>query len=272
MELMILAKVLVAVGVIMGLAWVAERVGPDWAGVLTGFPLGTAILLFFYGIEQGPEFAAAAAYYGLLGQVATTGFATIYTLCAHRMHVRSWWPMGLALLGLLAAASLGQAAPALGRWGALIALIGAVLAIGLTRHIPESQFAAVSASKRMLWARAMFAAGLVVLITALANVLPHQWAGVMASFPLTLLPLMLLMQLNYDNRPAMILAKHFPYGLGSLILYTLGVAQFYPWIGIGLGTLSAFALAGLYLGLFSLWHRRRGRLRAAPSEALPAEH
>ncbi|MBY5992202.1 hypothetical protein [Ferrimonas balearica] len=255
--MVVAAKIAAAVVTVVGLAWLTERVGPRWAGVLTGFPLGTAILLFFYGLEQGPQFAAEAAPYGLLGLVATTGFALTYTLTAPRFARRSWWPLVLALLALLGLATLGQASPNLGPWGALLALGGAALAIRLTRRLPEPEFVAVRAGWGLLWARAALAAALVVAITALAGAVPPQWAGVMASFPITLFPLMLLLQWSYGSAVVQTLTKHYPYGVGSLVVYTLAVWVGYPRLGLGLGTLLAFALAGLYLLGYWRWSLRR---------------
>ncbi len=263
--MLVLAKIGAAVLAVVGLAWLAEKVGPRWAGVLSGFPLGTAIVLLFYGLEQGPAFAAQAAPYGLLGLAATTGFALTYTLTAARCGRRSPWPMLLALTALLVLAALGQATPALGWWGALVALAAAALAILLTRRMPDPPFVAVRSGWGLTWARAAMAAALVVAITTLANLVPPAWAGVMASFPITLFPLMLLLQFSYGTAPVQTVARHYPYGAGSLVVYTLAVGQGYPRLGIGLGTLTAFALAGVYLLGYWWWSQRRATVVARAS-------
>ncbi|ADN74637.1 conserved hypothetical protein [Ferrimonas balearica DSM 9799] len=261
--MLVLAKILAAVIAVVGLAWLAERVGPRWAGVLSGFPLGTAIVLLFYALEQGPGFAAQAAPYGLLGLAATTGFALTFTLSAARFGRRSLWPVLLALAALFGLASLFQQLPPLGWWGALVALAAALLAVAITRRLPDPPFVAVRSGWGLVWARAALAAALVVAITALANTVPPAWAGVMASFPITLFPLMLLLQLSYGTAPVQTLTRHYPYGAGSLIIYTLAVGLGYPVLGIGLGTLAAFALAGVYLtGYWWLSQRGQRRLQA----------
>ncbi|MBY6187723.1 hypothetical protein KUV89_13965 [Marinobacter hydrocarbonoclasticus] len=265
-----LAKVSAAVMAVVGLAWLAEKAGPRWAGVLSGFPLGTAIVLLFYGLEQGPDFAAEAAPYGLLGLAATTGFALAYTLSAPHFGRRSVFPMLLALGTLLGLASQAQLLPPLGWWGALVALFAAVLAIGLTRRLPDPPFVAVRSGWGLVWARAVMAALLVLAITSVANWVPPTWAGVMASFPITLFPLMLLLQISYGTAPVQTLSRHYPYGAGSLIIYTLAVGQSYPRLGIGMGTLAAFALAGLYLLGYWWWSQKSAR-RTGDSELCAAD-
>lgn len=254
--MLVLAKVGAAVLAVVGLAWLAEKVGPRWAGVLSGFPLGTAIVLLFYGLEQGADFAAQAAPYGLLGLAATTGFALTYTLSAARFGRRSLWPMVLALTALMTLATVMQAIPSIGWWGALVALAAAAFAILLTRRMPDPPFVAVRSGWGLVWARAAMAATLVVAITAIADMVPPAWAGVMASFPITLFPLMLLLQISYGTAPVQTVSKHYPYGAGSLVVYTLAVGQSYPKLGIGLGTLASFSMAGLYLLGYWWWSQR----------------
>ncbi len=248
--MLLVAKVLAAVFAVVGLAWIAERSGPRLAGVLSGYPLGTAIVLFFYGIEHGPQFAAEAALYGQLGLAATTGYCLVYTLSAQGADPRAWRPMGVAILALVGFALLAQSMPPLGAAGALVAAGVALLSIRITRRVPEPEFVAVKAGPMMIWGRALLAALIVVVITALAHWLPQSLAGVMAAFPVTLFPLMLLLQLEYGNRPVAVLAKHYPFGVGSLVVYGLSVWVSYPLLGVALGTLVSFVAATLYLVLF----------------------
>ena len=79
MEL-ILAKIAVSIATVLGLSVLAERAGPRVAGVLSGYPLGTAILLYFIAIEQGITFASESAVYALPGLIATLTFLYVYFL------------------------------------------------------------------------------------------------------------------------------------------------------------------------------------------------
>ena len=53
------AKLMSSVSIVVLLSWIAERVSPRVSGILSGYPLGAAIALFFYGVEISPEFAAS---------------------------------------------------------------------------------------------------------------------------------------------------------------------------------------------------------------------
>ena len=60
------------------LSLLAEVVSPGFAGILSGYPLGAAISLFFMGFEISPEFASGSALYTSVGLVATQVFAYSY--------------------------------------------------------------------------------------------------------------------------------------------------------------------------------------------------
>ena len=77
---LLFAKLAVSISVVLGLSILAERTGPRAAGVLSGYPLGTAILLYFIGLEQGVVFATESAVYALPGLIATLAFLYAYYL------------------------------------------------------------------------------------------------------------------------------------------------------------------------------------------------
>ena len=43
---LLLAKIVVSVCLVLGLSWVAEKVNPRIAGILSGMPLGAVLVLF----------------------------------------------------------------------------------------------------------------------------------------------------------------------------------------------------------------------------------
>ena len=64
--------------VVLALSAVAERVSPRVAGIISGYPAGIAINLFFFGYEIGPVFAAESALYTAVGLLATQSFVYFY--------------------------------------------------------------------------------------------------------------------------------------------------------------------------------------------------
>jgi hypothetical protein len=71
-------KLLLITAAVLGLTVIAERVSTKTAGFLAGCPLGTAIILFFFGLEISPEFASKSAVYNITGLVATLAFIYVY--------------------------------------------------------------------------------------------------------------------------------------------------------------------------------------------------
>src|SRR5690554_2920082 len=211
-----LAKLLVSIGMVLGLGAIAVRVSPRVAGLLAGYPLGTAIALFFIGLELSTGFAAESAVHTLAGFLAVS-------LLRPRV--------GFDRLT-----------------GTLTTLAAILLFTWLYRRVPDS---AARPGGRFSWAalgvRALLAAAIIFVITGLAHVLPAAWAGVMAAFPVTMFPFLVILHLTHGPGPVATVIKHYPAGLGSLLSYTLCVSLAYPVLGLGLGTLAGFAVATLWL-------------------------
>lgn len=244
-----IAKFLIAVLMVWGLVWVAERVTPRVAGILSGYPLGSALALFFMALELGAEPAAEAAGFSAAGFSATLALAVGYRLGGQ----------GRGIFGALAGLGVGLTA-----WGLVVLMLlqwrpgaaaGALLtaaAMGLSvvalRRTPEVR---VRLPARISWRlgmlRALLAAALVLLITALAHAVSPSLRGYMAAFPITMLPMLVLLHLAQGPAPVATAIKHYPAGLGALLGYSLTIAWAYPLIGVVWGTLLGFLVATLWL-------------------------
>ncbi len=248
-----LIKMGTGVLMVVVLSVLAEAVSPRLAGIVSGYPLGAAVSLFFMGFEIGPAFAAQSALSTMLGLVATLVFAYGYYQCS----------VLAGRLGkggtILLASMTGICGYFLTAWGlhqlpsglmvSLLLPMGAILLFHhLFRNIDEVEILErPSVSAGLLAGRALFAALFIVLVTATARVVGPGWAGLFAAFPMTVLPLLLVIHYSYDTAHVHAILKSFPKGLGSLVVYTLSVFSFYPVQGVYLGTLSAYAFATLYL-------------------------
>lgn len=249
MSLLLLVKILTATLIVVTLSVVAEKASPRVSGLLAGYPLGTALALFFYGLELGPRFAADAAVYALLGLIATQSFVYVYYQTSLRL--KCWSPLTSsvsAIAAFLLVAHLFSYLPALPLVviGLTIASMG--LFIFLLRKLPEATIErSVHLGPRVLLLRAVLSAALIVLITALAHWVGERWAGLLSGFPITLFPFILIIHLTYRPAHVHTIIKNFPKGMGALVLYAISVYLLYPRLGIYAGTLAAFAVASLYL-------------------------
>ena len=241
-------------GVVIALTLIAEYGNVRLAGILSAYPLGTAIVLFFFGYEISPAFAADSAVFTLPGFIGLLIFLTAYWRVSLRF--------GDGLSGIALCATAGCAA-FIGASAVLqtvpFTLIGAAGAasaamIGfgrLFRRIPNEELGGkIPFSFGVMVFRAGMAAAVVILITALAHVSGPEWSGLLSGFPITLFPFMLVLHLGYGAGPVRTVIKNFPLGLGAVISYAVGVAVLYPEFGIGWGTLGAFAISTLYLIIF----------------------
>lgn len=274
--MLILSKILITFLTVVLLAKVAERLGPKYAGLLSGFPLGTGIALYFFGWQQGTEFAANAAVYTLSGLSAAVVLAWGYWQIIQRKPSLAWMPLAVivSLCSFLMASSLLQGLPA-NRAISLLAVVGAIF---LFRQLfkaisdsPESLKSDKSNSKLpadhwlnnrwgALLLRASLATLTILMITGLAEALGPEKAGLLAAFPVSFFPLMLLLHLTKGAPVLASTIKHYPDGIGALATFSLAVSFLFPALGLHCGMLASLLLACLYLALYSLsgrWLNRR---------------
>ncbi|MTH96586.1 hypothetical protein [Roseibium sp. RKSG952] len=236
--LILAAKIISTVVIVLGLSGVAEFVGPALAGLLSALPLGVALVFFFLGIQQGPEFLVQAATYTIAGLVATLCFNLVYWYVARRAHrLQFLKATGAALVGYLAAALIVTSmhfnlAGAVGFMAA-----AAVLSIILMRNHADTQ---IVERVRMTWQalvlRSAIAIAVVVAITGIAGLIGPKWSGLLAGFPMTLFPLMIIMHFSYSTQHVFTVIKGYPYGLPSIVIFVLVAAVSFGPLGVYLGT------------------------------------
>jgi uncharacterized membrane protein (GlpM family) len=71
-------KFFISIAFVLALSILSERLSPKLAGFLSGLPTGTALTLFFFGLENGTEFASQSAIFNLAGMIAMQAFLYAY--------------------------------------------------------------------------------------------------------------------------------------------------------------------------------------------------
>jgi hypothetical protein len=250
---MALIKILVSVFMVVTLSLIAEFVSPRVAGILSGYPLGAAISLFFIGLEISPSFASQSALYTMIGLVGIQGFTYCYYLASRRVNSRRKWP-NIVISSL---AGLGGYVLII----SFLHLLKATVLISLA--IPAASFVLfrllfrnirnVSIEKRMplnmilLFGRALFAGAVIIVVTGVAKIVGPRWAGLFSAFPMVLFPVLVIVHFTYRTEHVHTLIKGVPEGLVSLFIYALVVHLAYSSLGIYLGTIIAYACATTYL-------------------------
>lgn len=261
-------KIIITIIAVSALTIIAERISPRAAGILSGYPLGSAISLFFIGLEQGADFAGTSAVYNVAGLFALQSFYFTYYLVSNRVSRFSVLLSSLAAIaGFLAVDAVLQGLH-LPPWACLVIGIGAVPGFGfLYRRIPNASITRrVHLGLGVVIFRAALAALVILSITGAAHLVPPSWAGLFSAFPSTVFPLLLILHTTYGREQAHTVIKHVPSGQWSLVLYLLAVSAAYPLVGIYWGTLAGFAAATLYLLAFAAFMRRSGQPRAVEEQ------
>ena len=243
---LVLAKLFVTIGVVLGLSIVAERISPRWAGILSGYPTGTAITLFFFGLEISPSFAAHSALYNVVGLVASQFFIYIYYRVSLKHSILT--TLVLSILGYVIAIGLLHFIPLKNYLLFILPAVSIVVFTVLFKPIKnEINKKKIKLNVPTILLRGLAASVMVLLITSAARLIGPVWSGLFSSFPTTLLPLMLIVHLTYDTKHVHTIIKNVPIGNVALVLYSLTVALMYPPLGIYLGTAAALGAATMYL-------------------------
>lgn len=178
---LVLLKLTITPLVIGGASLVVRRWGPLLGGFLIALPLTSGPVLFFIALDHGTAFAAGAAKGSLGGCIPIVGFALAYGLAAGR----SRWPVALAAgIGGWAVLAFGvQAGPDLALpllAGLVVAVVWAALRL-LPR--PEVVMPPAAAPSWDIPLRIVVVTGLVVALTAAAEVLGPRASGLLATVP-----------------------------------------------------------------------------------------
>jgi len=158
----------------------ARRYGPALGGWLAGLPLVSGPVSIFLALDEGRDFAAAAALAGLLGLVAVAGFCAAYVLTARRA---GWLPAALAGIGayLLCATFLAHLSV-----GPAISFFLALVAIFAPRAVAGHPSLEAPSRASAWWdipLRMASAAAMVLAITGCALSLGARWSGLLSPFP-----------------------------------------------------------------------------------------
>jgi len=267
---MLLVKLGVAMFMVIGITWIAERVSSRFAGVLLGFPLGAGVSLFFIGLEQGTDFAAQSASWTMQGLAPTLLWCLSYQILA--VKIQTLPRLASVLLSLFfslgcylpAAVLLTHYAPnsfSLRLGLCVVSLL--VLALIFRRINPVScTIRPLPFSWPLLIGRALLTGLIILTITGSAAHVGSRWSGIFSAFPATILPVVLILHTHYGPEILCSMFRELPMGMLAIVVFSLAVAWSYPILGVGLGTISSYAIASGYLLLYEMRLRKilQGRI------------
>ncbi len=256
-ELLFFIKFFIAIIFILIIAYLSEKISPRFAGILSGFPTGTAITLFFFALENGTNFASISAVYNLVGMLALQTMIYLYYRTSDSIGSLKKYVIliscFISLFAYFVVAYILHMIEFNQFTALLVPLCSIPLLIYLFRKINNHKIEKrIPITKRTIIFRAFIAASIILFVTELARVVGPEWAGLFSAFPTTVFPLMLIIHMTYDTKHVHTFIKHIPQGQGSIVLYSFAVFYFYPLVGLWWGTLIAYGFAGVYLLFYYL--------------------
>lgn len=256
--LSLLAKVLWSAALVLGLSFLAERVSTRIAGLLAGAPQNAVLVYFFVARDMGIAHVVESAPHGAASFSATVAFVLAYYLGSSslaRLSIVAGPLVGIATFAAVAAVL--SRIPFTLATGALLTMCVIVATSGIFRRIADAPVTRpVRYTPRLLLLRGGLAVALIVGVIAVAESLGAAWTGLLAGFPATLLPTLLIIHRTYGAANTHAIIRNFPLGVGSIVLYTLCVPLAFPALGVWGGTLACLAVSFLYLAAVGLWGRR----------------
>lgn len=250
MEL-IFIKIFVSIFVVIGIVFISER-NPKIGGLLVGLPLGVGIVMFFYALEQGTAFAITGIPYAIAGLTSSLAFSMSFYLGGKLFLQNRTCNIALSIFfglsGFFMSGFLISLVNINLTKGIGIFLVGMILSLLFFTTVPESKKNKLRKHTFSALAfRTLFVTAVVLAITGAANLFGSQWAGIMASFPTMLCPVLILLAYNYKDEIYPKVLKHFSYSITTLVVYYLLILMLYPKYGIYRGTFFAYLICFIYL-------------------------
>jgi len=255
---LIISPALVVLATLAGRRW-----GGLAAGMVAGLPIVAGPILYFYALEQGPAYAAAAVVATLMGLVSLSGFLLVYGW-------RSWtggtalsslvmgWAVFAAFTLLINGALQGHSV------GLLKALCYALAVLYLGRRsLPP--LGGTEAALEMapptappgnwdLALRMFFAAFLVLMLTGLAQRLGPRLGGLLTPFPVASTVVVVFAHLQGGRAAARAVLKGLFLSLNSFAVFCAVLAATLTVGGLVPGFTAAI-IAACLAQVFILRHR-----------------
>ena len=248
-EILFIIKLVTTSAVVIGLSLLAEYMSPKIAGIVSGYPTVSAIILFFFGLEVSPQFAADSAEYNVIGLTAVLFFVYFYYQ-GSRFFTRFNILLSTisALIGYLIVIWFLHYIDLNIYIAVLLPISFSLIFIYLFKNIKDIKIdKKVRVNYKILLLRAGFAVLIILIITNIPELVGPKWAGLFSAFPSTIFPLIIIVHFTYSKEHVYTIIKNVPIGIFSVIIYSLLVSIVYPIIGIYWGTLLSLSIATAYL-------------------------
>ena len=234
---------------VLTLSFVAEKLSPKISGILSGLPLGSSITLIFFAIENGVDYVTKVALYNIHGLFAALAFSIGYYISTF---YKGKFEIFLSLLisfisYLVIAFILAYVPPHVFFTPFIVIVLMLIATIYFAKKENFSIDKKIKTSVSDILFRSILTISIFLVVSSLPKYVPSNIAGIFSSFPTVLVPLMLIIHFRHSNLQARTIIKNTPFGLSSVVIYSLVVYFSYTKIGILYGTILALFCSVLYV-------------------------
>ena len=233
----------------MSLSYIAEKVSPKVSGILSGLPVGSSITLVFFAIENGVDYVTKVALYNIHGLFAALAFSIGYYISTF---YKGKFEIFLSLLisfisNLIIAFILAYFPPQVFFTPFIVITLMLIASIYFAKKENFTIDKSVKTSLSDILFRSILTISIFLIVSSLPKYVSSNIAGIFSSFPTILLPLLLIIHFRHSKLQARTIIKNTPFGLSSVVIYSLVVYFTYEKIGILYGTLTALICSVLYV-------------------------
>ncbi|OFX16297.1 MAG: hypothetical protein A2033_16980 [Bacteroidetes bacterium GWA2_31_9] len=249
--MLILIKIIVSVIIVLTLVYISER-NPKLGGIITGLPLGTGIMISFYSYEHGIDFVLTSLPYGIAGMISTIAFGIGFYLGGKNKFTKNIYRVILSLTTGLTFYLFTSYILSFIKINFILSIViflsGVFFAFVFYRKVSDSYNIVIKTNNfSNIFFRIILTSSIVLLITGSAGFIGTKWAGLIASFPTILCPLLIILAFLYNGRIYPVLLKHLSYAVSNILVFYLIVNFTFPVIGAVYGIILAYFICILYL-------------------------
>jgi hypothetical protein len=213
--------------------------------------VGSAITLIFFAIENGVDYVTKVALYNIHGLFAALAFSIGYYISTfYKGKFEIFLSLLISFISYLIIAFILAFVPPHVILTPLIVIT--LMLISSIYFAKKENFAIdkkVNISLSDILFRSILTISIFLVVSSLPKYVPSNIAGIFSSFPTILLPLLLIIHFRHSRLQARTIIKNTPFGLSSVVIYSLVVYFTYEKIGILYGTIVALISSVLYVVL-----------------------
>ncbi len=250
--ILILTKIAVSICFVLILSIIAENCSPAIAGFFSAFPTGTAITLFFIGVEQGSYVSGEAAVYNITGIFAMLSFLLGYYLInIGNNYTKTFFSTISGVIFYTTAVFVIQLIKFNRISAVLFAVFSVLIFYFLFKKIDNTTITSrVKLTFPIIVLRSVLAATIILSVTYAANFVSPKLSGLLTAFPTTLYPLIIITDITYKRANVNAIIKNVPSGFVSLILFSLVVSFAFPHFGVYAGIVISYLAAISYSTIY----------------------